>query len=360
MDAKVITFISLALSLIAVACTSSSQTESDSQEAALTKLVLNENYVDTLLLTPTSFDKQVRSNGRLRAKAKSILVMPTSGVLTSIHVRNGSIVEKGQLLACVDEETAQQDLEQAEQDLENAYINLVDKLIGQGYDENFDQIPEDLLRRTQISSGYLTAEHRLKKARIQKEKCRLYAPFSGRVADIGTKLFERTDKFCTLIDDSFFDVEFTVLESELPFLKEVDQVLVFPFVDETKRFVGKISEINPIVDENGQIAVKVTIRNKDNTLIEGMNARVILQSRINNLYVVPKDAVVTRDGYPVVFKYEKGAAVWTYVDILHSNIHSHAIVGNRQKNSTLSKGDIIITSGNLNLANGTPVKPRMK
>ena len=76
------------------------------------------------------------------------------------------------------------------------------------------------------------------------------------------------------------------------------------------------------------------------------------------MFVVPKEAVVERDGYNVVFVYnsETHRAVWTYVDILYSNLTSFAITGCERKNTTVKEGDIVITSGNLNLADDTEVK----
>lgn len=87
-----------------------------------------------------------------------------------------------------------------------------------------------------------------------------------------------------------------------------------------------------------------------------MNVRVVVEEDVRHMFVVPKDAVVERDGYHVVFLYEEGQAVWTYVDVLHSNINSFAITGCQRKETTIHEGDIIITSGNLNLADGTEVK----
>ena len=83
-----------------------------------------------------------------------------------------------------------------------------------------------------------------------------------------------------------------------------------------------------------------------------MNVRVVVEEDVRHMFVVPKDAVVERDGYHVVFLYEEGQAVWTYVDVLHSNINS----GCQRKETTIHECDIVITSGNLNLADGTEVK----
>lgn len=75
------------------------------------------------------------------------------------------------------------------------------------------------------------------------------------------------------------------------------------------------------------------------------------------MYVVPKEAVVERDGYHVVFVYnpQTKRAVWTYVDVVYSNLTSFAITGCEKKETTVKQGDIIITSGNLNLADDTEV-----
>lgn len=78
-------------------------------------------------------------------------------------------------------------------------------------------------------------------------------------------------------------------------------------------------------------------------LIDGMNVRVVVEEDVRHMFVVPKDAVVERDGYHVVFLYEEGQAVWTYVDVLHSNINSFAITGCQRKETTIHEGDIIIT-----------------
>lgn len=44
------------------------------------------------------------------------------------------------------------------------------------------------------------------------------------------------------------------------------------------------------------------------------------------------------------------------VSVLHSNINSFAITGCQQKETAINEGDVIITSGYLNLADGTEVK----
>ena len=131
---------------------------------------------------------------------------------------------------------------------------------------------------------------------------------------------------------------------------------VSSFVEDSVTYEGVITEINPLVDDKGLIKIMARMANRGDALMDGMNVRVVVEQRVQNMFVVPKDAVVERDGYHVIFRYEDGHAVWTYVDIVYSNINSFAITGCQRKETTIHEGDIVITSGNLNLADGTEVK----
>ena len=129
-----------------------------------------------------------------------------------------------------------------------------------------------------------------------------------------------------------------------------------PFVDETAQYAGTVTNINPTVSEKGLIKITARIPNPSGKMLDGMNVKVIIENDVAQSFVVPKDAVVERDGYHVVFLYKDGEAVWTYVDIAYSNIGSYAIKGCERKETELHAGDVVITSGNLNLADGTKVK----
>lgn len=101
-----------------------------------------------------------------------------------------------------------------------------------------------------------------------------------------------------------------------------------------------------------------SVKNSSSKLIDGMNVKVIVENSVPNMFVVPKEAVVERDGYHVIFTYNKETrrAVWTYVDIVFSNLNSYAITGNAKKETEIKEGDVVIVSGNLNLADDTEVK----
>lgn len=317
-----------------------------------------EIYVDTVILRPQTFHRQLICNGRLKAITKSELSFTGSGVVVAIHVHNGNVVRKGQLIAETDRQELLLEVERTKKDLERAEVELSDKLIGLGYNGNGNGVSAGVLNRAKVTSGYFSAQYALQSARKHLKDCSLRAPFNGRIADLNNNRFQRTDKVCTLINDSYFDVEFSVMEAELKNIHQGQHVMVSPFVDDAVSVSGVVMNINPTVNEKGLILVKARIKNKGNRLIDGMNVKVIIENDVFNSFVVPKDAVVERDGYHVVFVYKDGEAVWTYVDIAHSNLNSYAITGCKSKETEIHNGDVVITSGNLNLADGTKVNIR--
>lgn len=336
-----------------------SDDEEEGVPAAITQQEQTVVEVDTTVLRRQTFMKQILCNGKLSAVRRAELLCPKAGeVLTSVNVKNGQRVTAGTLLAQADMRERKREVEKARHDLERARVELQDKLIALGYDGGERDVPAEVLHRAEVTSGYYTARYALQSAEASLGECRLTAPFAGRIADLQARPHQRGDKFCTLIDDSFFDVEFQILESELSSVSLGTQVRVSPFVDEQQAFMGSVTEINPTIDNKGLVCVKARIRNTSERLLDGMNVKVVIENSVPGMLIVPKEAVVERDGYHVVFVYDPKThrAVWTYVDIAFSNLTSYAITGCERKQTTVSAGDIVITSGNLNLADDTEVK----
>lgn len=344
----------LAAFILLAACTSNKEENKDGSGMEMHQQQMSETYVDTMVLHQKEFNKQIVCNGRLRAKAKSELNFNGQGIIAEVFVREGQHIGKGKLIATLDKQDRQRELEKAEHELQRAKVELTDKLISLGYND-MNAVPADVIERAEVMSGYYSAKFQLQSAKKALEECNLYAPFSGRIADLEAKRFQKNDKVCTLVDDSDFEVEFRILEAELSGVRIGQKVKVTPFVQDSIQYEGRVTEINPLVDDKGLVKIKAQLSNRGNTLLDGMNVRVIVEEKMQHMFVVPKDAVVERDGYQVIFLLEEGRAVWTYVDVVHSNISSFAITGCQRKETTIKEGDIVITSGNLNLADGTEV-----
>ena len=316
------------------------------------------NIVNIIVLKKTTFNKELVSNGKLKALQKSDLSFETGEKLTKLNIKNGSWVKKGSVIATVDKQKATQKLNNANLQFKKAKLSRQELLIGQGYEtENTYEIPEKVLDIANIRSGYSSAENNLKIAQYNYNALTLKAPFSGKIANLEHKIYENVNSgkaFCTLINDSKFEVEFSLLEKELQQIKINQIVKVTPF-STGKTYKGYINEINPIIEENGMIKIKAVISNSGN-LIEGMNVEVIIENKAANRLVVPKSAVVLRQNKEVLFRYKNGKAFWTYVKTEFENSSSYTIVANTDRAAELNEGDTIIISGNLNLAHESDVK----
>lgn len=122
-----------------------------------------------------------------------------------------------------------------------------------------------------------------------------------------------------------------------------------PFSTANGRYVLSVQRF-----EAGSISV-TELNTAQPELLDGMNVRVVVERSVPRMFVVPKDAVVERDGLQRGLPLRWGYARWTYVDILYSNISHHAVTGCARKETELHEDDILIISGNLNLADGTMV-----
>lgn len=316
---------------------------------------INEVRVDTL--RRTDFHRQIVSNGKMTAARRATLKFYTDGIVADLEVANGSRVKAGDRIAELDREDLRIALENASIALDKARIELHDVLAGQGYrSADTASVPREIMDMAKIRSGYDAALNSYRQASYNLSCTILKAPFSGIIADLKVKRWEQTQpEFCTLLDDSELDVDFLVLESEYSFLAVGLPVNVTPFSDPSVTLTGRITQINPSVDKNGQIAVRARVKGC-RSVIDGMNARVVVEKAVPGRLVVPRSAVVVRDNLDVLFTYLDGKANWVYVNILSSNQDSYDVIANEDRGARLEPGDLVIISNNLNLADGSAVR----
>lgn len=344
------------LAVVAVACGGNQKTEEGKDGKLANTPQLNE--VTVIRLERKDFARQLLSNGKLVAGRKSALQFGTTGTIGRINARNGEYVRAGAVIATVDRPDLRLSLESSRLSLRKAELDLYDYLVGQGYAAgDTASVPSALLATAKMKSGYSSAKNSLERSAYEMAGTVLKAPFAGRVADIRLKPFDQASSgtFCTIVDDSVMEVDFSVMESEYSFLSVGLPVRVRPFADETKEYSGKVTAVNPLVDSKGQISVTAQVRN-DGSLIDGMNVKVIVERMIPGQLVVPRSAVVIRDNLDVLFTCtDDGKAHWTYVTVLYSNGESFVVEANKDRNAELNEGDQVIVTGNLNLADNSDV-----
>ncbi len=318
----------------------------------------DKNEVEAMVLEKSIFKEEIVSNGKLVALQKNELKFEVGGTLENLLVKNGDAVNQGQTLAVLDAFTYKQAQTKAETGLKKAELEFQDKLLGRGYTTfNSDSIPKEEYAMLSIRSGYKDALHELKNTEFELRATRLTAPFSGKVANITPKQYEQVvsgKTVMTLINDTVFEVEFYLIESEVGEIAVYDKIRITPFAL-SKTYEGQIVTINPLVEKDGTILVKARVNN-DGSLLEGMNVKVFIEKDVPHQFVVPKSAVVLRQNQEVLFTIKSGKTYWTYVQTTNENSSQYTVIPHPDKSSaTLNPGDTIIISNNLNLAHDVEV-----
>ncbi len=309
--------------------------------------------VEVEVLRNGKFAQEILSNGILSSVKKADLFWKASGIITHIHVRNGDRVRHGQVLAEIDKEKLELSLQQASDSRKRSYLDMQDFLIGQGYKISDSlSVPDNIKELASMKSGYGQACINYRSAQIALQEATLTAPFSGVVANLTAKPYNQTGSggaFCTLLDNSSMEVEFPVMENEIRSLRQGDAVQVALYADEDDNAPGRIVSINPLIGENGLTKVCAIVPQTPKHWFDGMKVRVNIHRNTDGHLVVPKEAVVVRDGRRVAFTVRKSKAYWNYVTIGYENSSSYTIT------KGLKEGDSVIVSGNQNLAHFTPI-----
>jgi len=311
--------------------------------------------VKAIVVQPDVFYQQVVSNGVLSPVKKARLVFKNNENIRQINVKNGQWVQKGQVLARLDDFNQQLQLEKAKNNLLKAEIELKDILYAHN-PETADtaEINPEVLKTARSRSGYNDARFALREAQYNLEHTVLKAPFDGVVADIQLKennYSGKSDYFAVLMDTRQMEVHFGMLETELEMMAVGTAVEVTPYAFPGKKFTGSIYEINPSVDENGMIQVVAIVQNPEGVLLDGMNADVMVKNKIPGQLVVPKEAVLDRQGRQMVFTLKNDSiAQWIYVKTGLENLNQVTIADG------LSSGDTVIVGNNFNLGHDVIVK----
>lgn len=313
--------------------------------------------VSSVELKRSTFYHELVSNGKVYAKNISTVPFRVDGTVEKIYVSNGDRVKRGDVLARIEDFRYSIQKEKAEQQLERAVIEFKDDLISFHGSMDTAGLDKEQLRMTKIRSGLIDAQINIREADFNLRNTVVYAPIDGLVADLKAKEWNPSslypDGLCKIIDNSVVEIEFPVMESEYGFIEIGMPVSILPFIEDGTDYKGHITKINPVVDRSGMIKV-IAEMNNGAGLIEGMNVKILIRKPVVNRLVVPKEALVIRQGRDVVFVRVDSLAIWKYVTTEYENSDSFSI------SEGLHEGDLVIYKGNVNLAHETIVKEEKK
>jgi len=302
-----------------------------------------------------SFDYLINATGKLEAQNEVKTIIEQDGYLADVTVLEGQLVSKGQVLARLNPIEAEFRLEKARISLIKAKSDYeVLKIDFYGALQSKDlAIVQAVEERIKVNSGWALAEVELKEAELNLQRCEVRAPIAGKVANIKFKegsLVTKNQEFSEILGTDLLILRVKVLESDIPMIGLNQKAEIYPVSASQSALSGRVTAINPMVDQSGLVQVSISLGANKN-LLPGMNARAIIRAPQSNSLVVPKDALVFRSGRAVVFTVENGKeSKWNYVEVGKDNGQEVEILDGITENS------IVITTNNLQLAHQAPVQ----
>lgn len=300
------------------------------------------------VLVPTHMFELIIVTGSLLPDEEVELSFETSGKIVAIYFTEGKRVNKGQLLAKINDRPLQAQLlklqaqKKLTEEKEFRQRQLLDRdAISR---ESYDQVATELQA--------LEADLLLIEARIAETELR--APFDGvvglRKVSEGAFATPQT-KIVQLVKISPLKIEFSVSE------KYAGQITVgYPITFQVdgipQTFAASVYAIDPKVNvETGMFAVRALYPNRNEELKPGRFASVRAQlSEIPEAISIPTEAVIAEMDGERVFIYKNGKAEQRRVS-LGLRTESHV-----QVQEGLQFGDTLLTTAILQLREGLPVQ----
>ena len=309
------------------------------------KKVLN---VTAKILKPHLLTDEILTVGRLVPDEEVQLTFETSGKITDIHFKEGTFVEKGTLLAKVNDSQLQAQLSRLE-----AQVPLAEERVyRQSALLQRDAVSKEALEIVNTELATLKADIEQVKAHIRMTELR--APFDGiiglRQVSIGAYASPSTI-VATLTSITPIKIEFSVSERYARDVKKGTN-LTFNVDGYTTPFKAQVYATESSLDpETHNLTVRAIYDNSDQMLMPGQYTGIRLkQKEITNAISVPAEAIVPEMGKNKVFIYRNGQA--EPIDVI-TGLRTDAEV---QIIEGLHSGDTILTSGTLQLRKGSAVK----
>jgi RND family efflux transporter MFP subunit len=336
----------------------------------------------------------VIAEGSIRARNTAAVKFEIGGRLDELLVREGQWVRRGQPLARIDDreyQLALQDADarflqglaqlaveeegyegrRAERTLEEKRAELArmeqageisrEERRDRELELGMEAVREGAYRRElmELRSGLHAARNDAARAKLDIERCTVLAPFSGVITGLDLTAGERVqvgETLCRLVDNVNVEAAVGVLESDLGAVQAGRKAfLTIPALGE--RLPVQVDVVSPDVDESSRTCqVLLRLRSRDGRVKPGMFVRAaIAGQRLEDRLLVPREAIVTRDGRPVLFRVEDGRAKWVYVQLGARNDHLVEIARIDQ-GGPLDPGTPVIVDNHLTMTHDAKVK----
>ncbi len=289
------------------------------------------------------------ANGNFEPLQSLTFSAEAPGRVTRVLVEEGSVVRIGQTLAIIKGDRLSVDVQSARAGYNNAMADA------ERYQNAFKTGGVTQQQLDQAKLGLVNAKARLDQANISFGDATIRSSINGivnkrhiepgSVVSPGTPLFD-------LVNVSKLKLKVTVSEDQIANLQKGNSVKVKASVYPDKEFSGKITFIAPVADGTLNFPVEIEIDNTSgNDLKAGMYGTAYFgaEAQQKEVRIVPRSAFVGSVNSNQVFVVENDVAKLT--TLVAGQIYGDKV----EVLDGLKDGQIVVTSGQINLIDGTPV-----
>lgn len=286
--------------------------------------------------------------GTITANRENKIASETQGKVVYVGINEGDYINKGHVIAKVDDTMLKLQLESAEIQLEGIMLDVKRyENLSKG-----DAIPAIQVEKTNIARR--SAEVQIKTLKEQISRTTIVSPFGGvvtmRFFDLGSVLGPGVP-LLQLTDISVIKLNLNIPESEIARFSEGMQTDILSDVYPGTQYEGKVSMVGAKGDDSHNFPVQITVQNlKTYPLKPGMFGSVKIGNTLSKTSLsIPLTAIVGTLKEPKVYKVENGKV---YLKDITTGVSTK---DNIEVLNGLADGDIVVIGGQINLYDGALV-----
>jgi RND family efflux transporter MFP subunit len=228
--------------------------------------------VSTIVVKDTLFNHYLELQGSVETKQNIVISPEYNGLLERIYVKEGQRVNKGQLLAKIDDGGISQQLAQMETQLALAKTTFERRQ--RLWEQNIGSEIEYL----QAKAAFERQQNSVAQMRSQVGKTTISAPFTGTIEDViaeqGTVVASGQTQIMRLVSLEDMYIEAEIPEDYLTSVSENTPVTInFPILNKTVD--SKVRQAsNYISPTNRTFRIEVAVPNKDKSIKPNLTARL--------------------------------------------------------------------------------------
>ncbi len=302
------TFLIISATLIMSACSNADGDSNDPAADSAAVATTSATPITAMQLSKANFSHYFTVQGVVEAAQNAQLFPEMGGRITSIPVKEGDKVRKGQILMMLDSRVVDNQISEIK-----SRLNLA-KIVYEKQKSLWDQEIGSEIQYLEAKNNYESLQRNLETLEAQRSMYVVSAPFSGIVDEVLPKVGEMANPAMPAfrlinMDDVYVKADIT--ERYLDKIKAGDSVKVtFPSLNhEVMTTIGRMGNyINP---NNRTFKIRLDLPNDDRKLLPNLLAEINVRDyHVSEAITIPTDLVqLTPTGQEFVYIIDNGLAV---------------------------------------------------